>query len=129
MENTSDITILYVDDESMNLFLFEKSFESYYTIITAISGEEGLKKLQDRADEIIVVISDMRMPGMSGIEFIQKAREQHSNIAYFILTGFEFNEEINQALEAKMIHKFFTKPFNIDEIKAEVNRAVAQIKR
>ena len=67
-------TILYVDDEDVNLFLFEKTFESYYTVITAKSGDEGLKKIEEHQKDIAVVISDMRMPGMNGIEFIEIAR-------------------------------------------------------
>ena len=123
----STITLLYVDDEEMNLFLFEKSFETEYNVITAISGEAGLEKLHEKSDEIIVVISDMRMPGMSGIEFIRKARETHNKIAYFILTGFEYSDEIDGALKAGEIHKFFTKPFDVDEIRNAVEEAVKKL--
>ncbi len=70
-----NITILYVDDEQTNLVLFEYSFKDLYNVITANSGEEGLLKLKDYKDDIIVVISDMRMPKMNGIEFIIEARK------------------------------------------------------
>lgn len=123
----SVITLLYVDDEEMNLFLFEKSFETDYKIITALSGEEGLEKLEKKSDEIIVVISDMRMPGMSGIEFIKKARENYTRIAYFILTGFEYSDEIDAALKAGEIQQFFTKPFDIDQIRGAIQKAVERL--
>jgi CheY-like chemotaxis protein len=92
------ITLLYVDDEDINLFLFEKSFSSLYNVITANSGEEGLMKLANYSNDIIVVITDMRMPGMDGIMFIRKAKETFNNIAYYVLTAFNYNDEINKAL-------------------------------
>ena len=121
------ITILYVDDEDINLFLFERSFSSTYKVITANSGEEGLKKLEQSAHDIIVVITDMRMPGMDGIEFIRKAKEKFSNIAYYVLTAFNHSVEIDKAVEDKLIDKFFTKPFDIEIIKAEVARIASKI--
>lgn len=121
MGQENQITILYVDDEEFNLFLFEKSFETKYEILTAKSGEEGLKKLDDYAHKIIVVISDMRMPKMNGIEFITKAKEQYSNIIYFILTGFGFDERIETALKEKLIHKFFQKPYDTKEIEEAIS--------
>ena len=102
-----DVSILYVDDEEVNLFLFEKSFEGKYTIHTAKSGTEGLEKLEKHKGEIIVVISDMRMPEMNGIEFITKAKENFKNIAYFILTGYAHDNEIETALNTGLIQKFF----------------------
>ena len=123
---SKQIAILYVDDEDINLFLFERSFSSAYKVITANSGEEGLKKLHESAHEIIMVITDMRMPGMDGIAFIRKAKEKFHNIAYYVLTAFNFNEEVNSAIEEKLIDNFFTKPFDIEAIKSEVAKVTAR---
>ncbi|UXP32570.1 response regulator [Reichenbachiella agarivorans] len=127
MTDKDNITVLYVDDEELNLFLFEKSFESVYHVVTALSGEEGLNKLENYHKKIIVVISDMRMPAMNGIEFISKAKEKFDNIAYFILTAFDYNEEIENALDKKLIHRFFTKPFDISEIQEAIDDALTQL--
>lgn len=127
MSANKQVTVLYVDDEDINLFLFERSFRSLYSVITANSGEQGLQKLEDNASDIIVVISDMRMPGMDGITFIKKAKEKHANIAYFILTAFDYSEDINKALEDHLINKFFTKPFDIEQIKASIELAIKEI--
>lgn len=118
------ITVLYVDDEEINLFLFERSFKNLYNIITATSAEEGLKSLESHAHDIIVVISDMRMPGMSGLDFIRAAKSKYDNIAYFILTAFDYNEEINKALDEKLINKFFTKPFDTEAIRSAIENAL-----
>jgi len=120
------ITLLYVDDEPINLTLFELNFKKRYKVITAESGNEGLQKLSDD-DEIIVVISDMKMPGMNGVEFIRKAREKYANIAYFILTGFDINEEISEALKQQIIHRYFRKPFDMNEIEKAIKEVVSEM--
>jgi response regulator RpfG family c-di-GMP phosphodiesterase len=123
-ETPENVTVLYVDDEENNLFLFKASFSGEYNVLTALSGNEGLEKLEKFHKDIIVVISDMRMPNMNGIEFVQKARERYSNIAYFILTGFDYNEQIQNALNNNLIQSFFTKPFDVAEIKKSIDDAV-----
>ncbi len=120
-----DVNILYVDDEEANLFLFHVNFKDKYTVYTATSGIDGLEKLDAHHDEIVVVISDMRMPKMNGVEFIQQAKQKYENIIYFILTGFDYNDEIDEALKGETIQRFFTKPFEMDEIERAIDEAVA----
>ena len=67
-----------------------------------------------------VVISDMKMPGMNGLEFIKLAKKDFPNISFYILTGFDVTEEISQALNEKLILKYFRKPFNVREIEASI---------
>jgi two-component system response regulator (stage 0 sporulation protein F) len=111
--------LLYVDDEPLNLRLFEVNFRKKFTIRTALSGEAGLDILC-REPSIPVVITDMKMPGMNGIEFIKKAKEQFPEIVFFILTGYEITEEITRALEEKLIYKYFKKPFFMKEMEAAI---------
>ncbi len=87
---------------------------------------EGLTKLCSE-DEIIVVISDMKMPGMNGIEFIKKARVSHSKIVYFILIGFDINSEISEALSNNIIHKYFRKPFDMHDIDVAIKEDVGNL--
>ena len=108
--------ILYVDDEEANLLLFRISFEGDRDVLVANSPEEGLLKLEENRERIKAVISDMHMPKMNGVQFIKKAREMVKNIPYYILSGYAFNDEIDQALKSKTIAKFFTKPFDRSEI-------------
>ena len=120
----NNITLLYVDDEPINLTVFELNFKNKYNVITALSGDEGLLKLEGNKD-IIVVISDMKMPGMNGIEFIEKAKVKFLNTAYFILTGFDITDEISDALDKDLIQKYFRKPFKVGEISEAIEKAVA----
>ena len=114
-----NITLLYVDDEPINLTVFELNFKKKYRVITAISGEEGLLKLK-KHEEITIVISDMKMPGMNGIEFIREAKKSFSNVFYFILTGYNITDEMSKALEDNIIQKYFRKPFNVKEIDSTI---------
>ncbi len=118
-----NITLLYVDDEPINLTVFELNFRKKYNVITATSGEKGLLSLENNND-IIIVISDMKMPKMNGIEFIRKAKKSFANISYFILTGFDITDEISKALEEKLIQKYFRKPFNVNEINSTIAKVI-----
>ncbi len=64
----------------------------------------------------MVVISDMKMPKMDGLNFIKKAKEIYQDKKFCILTGLEINSDIQQALDSGLILKYFSKPFNIQEI-------------
>lgn len=116
--------ILYVDDEMLNLRLFQINFKTKYEVLTAYNGNEGLAILEDNPD-ISVVVSDMKMPNMNGVEFIKKAKEKHPGMKFYILTGFEITNEIQEALSTKLILKYFQKPFNLNEIDSTIADALA----
>lgn len=115
-------SLLYVDDEPMNLMLFELNFGNDYQIHTAESGSRGLEIL-DANPDISLVFSDMRMPGMSGIEFIQKAKMTFPSVKFLILTGFGITNEIKEALHTGLIEKYISKPYNVRDI----TESIAQI--
>ncbi len=113
-------TVLYVDDEPNNLLLFEAAFRKKYAVITAESAKEGLDFL-DTSPEIALVISDMKMPDMSGVAFVEEARNRNHSKVFFILSGFDFNEEIENALAQHVIDKSFKKPFSLEEIQEAID--------
>ncbi len=112
-------TLLYVDDEPINLQLFALYFRRKYDVKTAESGYAGLNIL-NKEPTISVVMSDMKMPGMSGIEFIKEAKSTFPSVYYFILTGYDITNEIALALKDKLIIKYFRKPFNVKEIESSI---------
>lgn len=120
-------TILYVDDEPINLHLFNLHLKKQYNIFTALSGKVGLEILKNNP-EIDVVVSDMKMPEMNGIEFIKIAKSNFPSLYYFILTGFDITDEIKTAIEDKLIVKYFKKPFNINDIKNTINKSLENLK-
>ncbi|HEX2976256.1 MAG TPA: response regulator [Bacteroidales bacterium] len=115
--------ILYVDDEFINLKLFEVKFGSSYNIITAAEGDKGLELISSFPG-VRIVISDMKMPGMNGIEFITRARERVPKADFFLITGYELNDEISCACKSGLIRKFFCKPINFNEISFEICEAL-----
>lgn len=121
MKNDEHI-ILYVDDEPINLMLFDNMFKRHYRILTADSGRKGLDLLKNNS--VRVVFSDMKMPGMNGIEFIEKAKAIFPDIVFFILTGFNITQEIKSALDRKLIHNYFQKPFNSVEIEKAIENTI-----
>ncbi|MDD2197085.1 MAG: response regulator [Bacteroidales bacterium] len=116
------IEILYVDDESINLRLFEVNFSENYTVFIADSGFAGLEMLEKNVG-ISVVISDMKMPKMNGLEFIKNARDKFPQKRFYMLTGFDMTVEIKEALDKGLIIKCFSKPYN----KQEIDRAIKEV--
>ena len=112
--------IIYVDDEEVNVMLFEINFSVNFEVYTGYSGFQGLELL-DKHPDVKIVISDMKMPGMSGIEFIKIAKEKYPEKRFYILTGFEITEEIQNALKSGLIQKYFRKPFKMKEIENAIN--------
>ncbi len=118
-------TILYVDDEEINLLLFEINFKEKYNVLGTDSPNKALQILKSNHN-ISVVISDMRMPEMDGIQFIKKAKKKFPKICYFILTGYDITDEISEALDSKLIVFYFKKPFNMKEIDNTIEKVFSQ---
>jgi two-component system, response regulator, stage 0 sporulation protein F len=126
-ENKNKITVLYVDDEPINLYLFERVLKrKNYHVITALSGYEALETLK-KNDDIPVVVSDMRMPGMDGVEFIKQAKKHYPDKVFFILTGFDLTPEISNAMEENLIEKYMQKPFDQHEMDHSIRMALENV--
>ena len=121
---SSQISVLYIDDEPINLMIFERVFRKSYNIVTAESGQEGIELLNDN-NEIQVVISDMKMPKMNGIEFITMAKNKFPDKAYFILTGYDMTDEIKDAINNNLIHNSFSKPFKAADITSAIDKVLS----
>jgi len=95
--------ILYVDDEPINLDVLKINLRKQFQVFTAESALLGMDVLEAEP-EIKIVISDMRMPEITGLEFIKMARERYPHIVFCILTGYEITHEIKDALETGLIN-------------------------
>ncbi len=116
-----NITILFVDDEENNLISFKANFRLKYNVLIATSGDEGLKILDEKLVDII--ITDQRMPGMTGVEFLGKALENHPDPMRILLTGFaDMNAVIDAVNKGKIFH-YLTKPWNETELDETIQRA------
>lgn len=115
--------ILYVDDEYINLYVFQETFKRDFTIVTAQSGAEGLEEIKSHPD-IQIVISDMRMPEMSGVEFIKEAKKHLPEAKYFILSGYPFSQDIRQAIDTGELQGFFSKPYKAQTVLDDLKMAL-----
>jgi two-component system, response regulator, stage 0 sporulation protein F len=115
MRSISSINVLYVDDEPINLELFKIVFRKYFNVLVADSGFEGIKILEENS-QIDAVISDMKMPLMTGLEFITNAHQRNSSILFFLLSGYNITDEIEQAINKGLVRKYIQKPFEKSNI-------------
>jgi signal transduction histidine kinase/response regulator RpfG family c-di-GMP phosphodiesterase len=117
------IKILVVDDEPDNLDLLYRTFHRDYKVLRAESGPAALKILAHEG-EVAVIISDQRMPKMSGTEFLSLTAAQYPDVIRIILTGYTDVEDLVEAINAGKVFKYVTKPWDAEDLKVLVSQAV-----
>jgi response regulator RpfG family c-di-GMP phosphodiesterase len=118
-------TVLCVDDEVNILNALKRLLrKENYRLLTGTSGKEGLELLAQ--NEVHVVISDQRMPEMSGSEFLRQVNECYPHIIRIILTGYTEVDTITKSINEGHIYKFFLKPWNDQHLTLELRQALEQ---
>jgi two-component system NtrC family sensor kinase len=116
--------ILCVDDEKSVLKSLKRLFmDDDYDILTASSGEEGLHTLE-KASPISVVISDYRMPGMNGVDFLQKVHNRWPDTIRIVLSGYADTASVVAAINEGQIYRFIPKPWDDLELKNNITKAI-----
>ncbi|HEY9711495.1 MAG TPA: response regulator, partial [Oculatellaceae cyanobacterium] len=115
--------LLVVDDEPDNLDLLYRTFHRDYRVLRAENGPAALEVLANEGD-VAVIISDQRMPLMSGVEFLSVTAAKYPDIIRIILTGYTDVEDLVEAINSGKVFKYVTKPWNADELKAVVRQAM-----
>ena len=118
---TNKINILYVDDELNNLVSFKAVFRMKYNISTAISGEEAINIL--RTKQINIIITDQRMPQMTGVEFLESIIGEFPDPIRILLTGYADMNAVIDAINKGKIFHYLTKPWNEEELDITISRA------
>jgi class 3 adenylate cyclase len=113
--------ILYVDDEEHNLISFEATFRKEYAVHTATNGEDGIAIMRD--NDIKLVITDQRMPEMTGIQFIEKIAPEYPDTIRMILTGFSDIGVIIEAINSGKVFRYITKPWDENELRMTIENA------
>ena len=122
-ENAAKISVLFVDDEKSVLLALRRLCRSTgWEIYTAESGAEGLAIIAEQA--IDLVVSDMRMPQMNGAEFLEQVYIRSPSTVRVLLTGYSEIESTIAAINKGQIFSYCTKPWDNDELKAVLQRAV-----
>ena len=114
--------ILYVDDEEQNLTSFRAAFRRNFTIHTAKSAREGLKII--REFPIHLIVTDQRMPEMTGVQFLEAVIPECPDAVRMILTGFSDIDAIIKAINSGRVYRYVTKPWNEAELKMTLEAAL-----
>lgn len=115
------ISILYVDDEANNLIAFRAVFRTKYTIFTALSGLEGLEILSE--NDVQIIITDQRMPNMTGVEFLEEVIEKYPSPIRILLTGYTDMSAIIDAVNKGSIFQYLNKPWDEEELEEVIEKA------
>lgn len=120
--NKKKFSLLYVDDEATNLRVFKANFRKFFNVYTSTNPIEAIDILNQ--EDIQVIVTDQRMPEMTGTQFLEKILPDHPDVIKIILTGFTDIEAIKDGINRCGIFKYITKPWNFDEMKGVLERAV-----
>lgn len=115
------INVIYVDDEANNLISFKATFRIKYNVLTAMSAEEAMKILATKPVEII--ITDQRMPNMTGVEFLEQILQTYPDPMRILLTGYTDMTAVIDAVNKGKIFHYLTKPWNEEELDKTIQRA------
>ncbi|WP_417328211.1 response regulator [Halarcobacter sp.] len=115
------LTILYVeDDESVRNELVSLLSNFFQNVFSAKDGKEGLELYEQRKDDIDVIIADINMPNLSGIEMVKKIRETDKDISILFATAYSDNEFLSEAIKLK-VFEYITKPIDIRKLMTVLN--------
>lgn len=117
--------ILYVDDEEINLELLQLTFMNELEVITANSAREGLHILEGN-QEIPVVISDLKMPEMNGLDFIKEIKKLYPGKTCMLLTGFMESEIMMEGFNKELIFRYIMKPWKKAVLREAIEQAVSK---
>jgi len=115
-------TILVVDDEPNYLIVISELLkEENYEVLTAPSGEDGLKVVEET--DLDLVLTDMRMPGMGGLEFLKATKKHNKDLPVIMITAFGEVEKAVVAMKAGA-YNYLSKPFNNEELLMNIRKAI-----
>ncbi|MBU1627800.1 response regulator [bacterium] len=117
-------SILIVDDEETILRMFKNQFRKDYDITTCNSAEEALEVLKQQ--QFTVIISDQKMPGMKGVDFLVEVKNKHPDSIRMLLTGYADAKVARDAINKGQVTNYIDKPWEKDKFKEIINLAIEQ---
>jgi response regulator RpfG family c-di-GMP phosphodiesterase len=124
--DSDPVRVLYLDDEEPNLFSFKAAFRRDFEIFTATEPHEAVRILD--TEDIHVVLSDQRMPGISGVEFFELIMPDHPDCTRVLVTGYADTNAVVDAINKGQVYRFVSKPWNEEELRNVVTSAFRQHK-
>ncbi|MBA3856278.1 MAG: two-component system response regulator [Cyanobacteria bacterium PR.3.49] len=114
--------ILLVDDEEANVRLLRRVLSDEYDTVEALSGQDGLNLLKEH--DISLIITDQRMPGMTGVQLLKESLAVRPDAMRILLTGYTDVQALIDAINSGHVYKYVPKPWDRDELKVTVKRAI-----
>lgn len=118
---TKSINVLYVDDEVINLKAFQANYRRIFNVFIARTAKEGEKILED--ETIQVVLSDQRMPEVTGVEFFESILKKHPDTIRILITAFSNIQAVIDAINKGNVYRYVTKPWDKDELQSIIQNA------
>lgn len=115
--------VLIVDDEIDNLDALERLFRKRFQVLRAVSGTDALQILKSEPD-VAVIVSDQRMPQMTGSEMLAKTIKSHPHTVRMLLTGYTDINSVIEAVNSGQIYRYLTKPWDSTDLTNAVEKAV-----
>jgi len=115
------VSVLYVDDEENNLISFRATFRLKYKIYTASSGIDAIQIVKEKPIDII--ITDQRMPQMTGVEFLEEVIKVNPGPMRILLTGYADMSAVVDAVNKGKIFHYLSKPWSEEELDETIQRA------
>ena len=116
-------TILAVDDEPANLRMVERLLRKDYRVLTAGGGAEALEIL--KREQVSLIVTDQRMPGMSGTDLLRESLHTSPDAVRIILTGYTDTDALIDAINTSRVYKFVSKPWDPMQLKRTIEEALS----
>lgn len=117
-------TLLVVDDEPDVCQSVADLLRRHFNVLQATSADEGIRLMQEH--EVNIIITDQRMPQISGVEFLTKAKSNYPHAIRMLFTGYADLDAIIAAINQGHIFRFIKKPWQPEELEAAVREAAAE---
>lgn len=114
------LKVLIADDEIANLQKLKRTFAGTYTVLEAASGKEALKILE--TESVAAIITDQKMPSMSGVELLARSLELSPDSVRIILTGYTEVDDLMDAINQGQVHRYITKPWEPNSLREAVRK-------
>src|SRR4051812_10487231 len=112
MASTDRPLVLYVDDEVINLKVFEASFKNRFGVMTCLGGAAALELLRSRPGDFGVLITDQRMPTMNGVELLEVVRGEFPDIQRMLITAYSDMQAVTDSVNRGQVSRYFVKPWS-----------------
>lgn len=115
--------VLFVDDEELLLKTFKRQFKNDFTIYTANSAEEALELLGEHP-EIALILTDQRMPGMTGVDLLRAVMDRFPDAVRILITAYSDMDVVVEAINTGNVYRYVSKPYNEEDLRSSIRQGI-----